>query len=449
MRRCFLHGRDRLCYSCRGLGRNGRCGLNRGTGKGLHRCRKGAGRLRLCRAGGGCLHRYCLQLLGRLGQAEQCQLQLNALVAAAGHVLQRRAKGADGADGLPLAKLRAFLQVQCFFLRRNAGQQRLPAGQRRQHQGPVVGDQLLGQALHVHRLLPQLRQLCQRGGGVLCLQSVRDVEQVAAVGHASHAAHHVRVNFCRNAGAGVQNRQGIAQCTIGQTGDQFCAVGGQLQLFLPGDILHPPCDILRPDAGKIVPLAAGKNGGGHLLDLGGGQNEDDVCGRLLQRFQQRIEGRCRQHVHLVDDIHLILAGAGGVGGLVPQVADVIHAVVGGCVHLHHIQQAAVVNAFADLARPAGIAIDRMQAVDRLGKDLGAGGLAGAAHTGKQIRMAHTACGDLVFQGGHDGTLTHHILKPLGSPLAVKRTIHGNSSPFPPFAAKIKGQRTTGFCPRLA
>ena len=34
------------------------------------------------------------------------------------------------------------------------------------------------------------------------------------------------------------------------------------------------------------------------------------------------------------------------------------------------------------------------------------------------------------------------------PFAVKCTIHGDLSPFPAFAAKIKGQRSTGFCPRL-
>ena len=431
--------------------RCGCCGgrLHRGADKGLHRCRKGTRCFRLCRAGGGCLYRCRLQLLGRLGQAEQCQFQLNALVAAAGHVFQRRAQSADSADSFPLPHLRAFLQVQRLFLRRNAGQQRLPAGQRRQHQGAVVGDQFLGQALHVHRLLPQLRQLCQRGGGVLRFQGVRNMEQVAAVGHTRHAAHHVRVDLCGDTGTGVQNGQRIAQRTIGQTGDQLRAIGGQFQLFLPGDILHPPCDILRPDAGKIVTLTTGEDGGGHFLYFSGRQNEDDVRGGLFQRFQQRIEGRCGQHVHLVDDIHLILAGAGGVSSLVPQVADIIHTVVGGCVHLHHVQQAAVVDALADLALPAGVAIDRMQAVDRLGKNFGAGGLAGAAHAGKQIRMAYAPCGDLVFQGGHDGTLPHHILKPLGSPFAVKRTIHGVLSPFPAFAAKIKGQRSTGFCPRLA
>ena len=43
--------------------------------------------LKVCRAGGGGLYRYRLHLLGRLGQAEQCQFQLNALVAAAGHAV--------------------------------------------------------------------------------------------------------------------------------------------------------------------------------------------------------------------------------------------------------------------------------------------------------------------------------------------------------------------------
>ena len=123
-------------------------------------------------------------------------------------------------------------------------------------------------------------------------------------------------------------------------------------------------------------------------------------------------------MHLVDDIYLIMTGAGGVGCFITQITDIVHAVVGGRVHLHHVQNAAVVDAAADFARTAGVAVVWVQAVDRLGKNFGAGGLAGAAHAGKQIRMAHAPCGDLVFQGGHDGTLAHHILKPLGSPFAV-------------------------------
>jgi hypothetical protein len=71
----------------------------------------------------------------------------------------------------------------------------------------------------------------------------------------------------------------------------------------------------------------------------------------------------------------------------------------------------------------------VQAVDRLGKNLGASGLAGAAHAGEQVGVAHTAGGDLIAQGRHNAALTHYIFKPLGSPLAVQGSIHEQHSPF--------------------
>ena len=310
------------------------------------------------------------------------------------------------------------MQVQCLFLRGDPGQQGLPTGQGCQHQGTVVGDQLLGETLDVHRLLPQLRQLCQCRCAVLRLDGVRDPEQIAAVGDACHAADHIGVDFSGDTGTGVQNGQSVPEGTVCQTGDKLRTLRRQLQLFFPGNVLHPAGNVLRTDAGKIVPLTAGKNGGRHLLDFGGGKDKDDMGRGLFQRLQQSVEGCRGQHVHLVDDVYLVPAGAGGVGGLVPQVPDVVHAVVGGGIHLHHVQQAAVVDAFADLALPAGVSVDRMQAVYRLGKDLGAGGLAGAPDAGKKVGVSHPVCGDLVFQGGDDGTLPHHIFKPLGSPLAV-------------------------------
>ena len=333
-------------------------------------------------------------------------------------MFQRIAQRADCPDGLPLAQLRAFFQIKRFFFRRDTREQRLPAGQCRQHQGAVMSNEFLGQALHIHRLLAQLGQLGQRRGTVLRFQRVRNVEQVAAVGDARHTAHHVGVDLCRDTGTGVQNGQRIAQGTVGQAGNELRTVRGQFQLFLPCDILHPAGDVLRPDAGEVVPLAAGKNGGRHLLNFGRGQNENDVGRRFFQRLQQGVEGRCGQHVHLVDDVYLILTGTGGVGGFVAQVADIVHAVVGSRVHLHHIEDAAVVDALANFAFAAGVAVDRMQTVDRLGENFCAGGLAGAAHAGEQIGVAHAVCRDLVLQGRDDGTLAHHVLKALGSPLAV-------------------------------
>ena len=39
------------------------------------------------------------------------------------------------------------------------------------------------------------------------------------------------------------------------------------------------------------------------MQLRGSQNEQQVLRRLLNDFQQRIEGGQGKHVHLVDDIH--------------------------------------------------------------------------------------------------------------------------------------------------
>ena len=333
-------------------------------------------------------------------------------------MLEGVAQRADGPDGLPLAQLRPFFEVLRFLLGRDTGQQALPAGQSRQHQSAVVGDQLFGQTLHIHRLLPQRGQLGQSSCTVLRFQRIRDTEQVAPVSDAGHPADHVGVDLCRDAGAGVKDGECVAHGTIGQPGDQLCAVGGQFQPLLPGNVLDPLCDVLRPDAGEVVPLAAGEDGGRDLLDLRRGEDEDDVGRRLFQRLQQGVEGRCGQHVHLIDDVYLIMAGAGGIGCLVPQVADVVHAVVGGSVHFHHIEDAAVVDAFADLALAAGVAILGMEAVDRLGKDLGAGGLAGAAHAGEKVGVAHAARRHLIAQCCDDAALCDDVLEPLRSPFAV-------------------------------
>ncbi len=41
------------------------------------------------------------------------------------------------------------------------------------------------------------------------------------------------------------------------------------------------------------------------MRVGGAENEHDMLGRLLQRLQQRIERRNREHVNLVDDVDLV------------------------------------------------------------------------------------------------------------------------------------------------
>ena len=135
-----------------------------------------------------------------------------------GHVLQRAAQGADGPDGFPLAQGGAFGQVEVLLLGGDAAEQLPAAGQGGQHQAAVMGDQLFGQTLDVHRLLAQGGQLGQGRRGVPGRQGVRHPEQIAPVGDAGHPPDHVLVDLAGDAGAGVQDGQGVPQSAVGQAG---------------------------------------------------------------------------------------------------------------------------------------------------------------------------------------------------------------------------------------
>ena len=131
---------------------------------------------------------------------------------------------------------------------------------------------------------------------------------------------------------------------------------------------------------------------------------------------------------LVDDIDLILADCRQKGGLVAQVTDIIHAVVGSRVDFRHIKDGAVINTAADLTFSAGVRTGMIQAVDGLGKNLCTGRFAGAARAGKQIRMSDTARGDLILQRRNNGILPNDIRKFLRTPFAVQGMIHLHAPP---------------------
>ena len=59
-------------------------------------------------------------------------------------------------------------------------------------------------------------------------------------------------------------------------------------------------------------------------------------GRLLERLEQRVEGRLREHVDFVDDVDLVACPAGPVLTVAAQFADVIDAVVAGAVDFEHV-----------------------------------------------------------------------------------------------------------------
>ena len=81
------------------------------------------------------------------------------------------------------------------------------------------------------------------------------------------------------------------------------------------------------DTVEVVGLAARKDGGENLVLFGGAEDEDGVCGRLLEGFEEGVEGLRAEHVHLVDYIHAVPAHLRRDLHLLEQGADVFDAVV--------------------------------------------------------------------------------------------------------------------------
>ena len=182
-------------------------------------------------------------------------------------------------------------------------------------------------------------------------------------------------------------------------------------------------DVLRPDALEGELLAAALDGGGHLVHLGGGQDEHQMRRRLLQNLEQGVERLGGEHVHLVHNVHPLFHRRRGVHRLVQDGADIVHAVVGGGVQLQHIQDGAVLNAQAGGAGIAGVAVLGALTVHRPGQQLGAGGFARPPGAGEQVGVGQPPGLHLALEGLGDVALAHHLVEGAGAPLAVQGLVH--------------------------
>ena len=75
-----------------------------------------------------------------------------------------------------------------------------------------------------------------------------------------------------------------------------------------GDPAHDLGDLLERGALEVEALAAIDDRRHHLLRLGGGEDEDRVRRRLLERLQEGVPGLLGQHVGLVEDVDLPAPG---------------------------------------------------------------------------------------------------------------------------------------------
>ena len=198
----------------------------------------------------------------------------------------------------------------------------------------------------------------------------------------------------------LERRHGVARRTAALAQHRLQRVVGELDAGVAGQ----PADVLLHHVHRqqveLQVLRAAADGLADLLRIGGGQHEHDVRRRLLQRLQQRGLGRLGEHVHLVEDVHLVPAGR-AQRRLLDEVAHRVDAVVAGRVELVHVVAGATLDREARLALAARLAVDGLLAVEHLGEDARRGGLAGAARPGEQVGLALAVVDDGVAQRAHD------------------------------------------------
>ena len=115
-------------------------------------------------------------------------------------------------------------------------------------------------------------------------------------------------------------------------------------------------------------------------------------------------------MHLVDDVDLVFTLGGRISHLVPDLTNVVYAVVGGCVDFYYIHGSACRYRAAGRARSAGIAIHRVFTVHRPGEDLRNRCFSGTPGTAKQVGMSDSVCIDLIFQCDYNVILSPDVAK---------------------------------------
>ena len=212
----------------------------------------------------------------------------------------------------------------------------------------------------------------------------------------------------------LQNAEAVPHGSVGFLRHQCQGIPGDVHLFSPADSLHSFDQVVLGHPAEIQSHAPGTDGLPHLLRIGGGQDENHMCRRFFQGFQEGVLRTGGKHVHLVDDVDLVPAHHRRIVHPVDQVPYIIHTVVGCGIHLDDIQKTAFLNSFAVLAFAAGkLPVRRIAgAVQGLRQNSGRGGLTRSPSAGEQVGLAHIVRFQLMLQNPHDVLLSDDFIETL-------------------------------------
>ena len=158
------------------------------------------------------------------------------------------------------------------------------------------------------------------------------------------------------------------------------------------------------------------------------QNKNQICRRLLQRLEKSIKGARCQHMHLVDNIHLIAPLRRRILHFVNNLTDVVHTVIGRRVNFHDIHRRMRLYRLTHGTCPARTLRAWILAIHRFGKYFGNRRLTGASRPAEQIGMPDTICFYLVAERSHNMLLPFYIRKIFRTVFSIQSLIRHTSSP---------------------
>ena len=216
----------------------------------------------------------------------------------------------------------------------------------------------------------------------------------------------------------LERGQGVAHAAARMPHDELERGRVVGEALLAADVGKVRLHLVVSDRMKVKALHAGEDRGEDLLRVG---DKDHVLGWLLERLEQRVERRRREHVDLVDDVDLRAAHDRGVAHSADDLlADVVHAGARGGVQLDDIRMLARRDEAALIAAAVGQRRRAPLAHERLGQDARHRGLSRAARTAEQVRVTGAALEHGALQGLDHVRLAHDLIERLRAILGVER-----------------------------
>ena len=123
-------------------------------------------------------------------------------------------------------------------------------------------------------------------------------------------------------------------------------------------------------------------------------------------------------MYLVYDINSVFELRGGIYYLVTNASYVLYAVVGSRVHFKNVGSGARLYAKTRGAFSARASVNGRKTVERLGKNLCAGGLTRTARSAEKVCVAICSVFYLISKNGSDMLLTYHLVKGSGTPFTI-------------------------------